>query len=525
MIALLLALLATGAPARAQAVVEAGRPALRIVAADLQETSVLRVGNQIQVCVAGVEQVEVAPAAPGGPTLVSGRAECGFLLSLDAEEDLPYEVRRQPGELLLLLGEEPLPLPTPGESADMQALMAQLWPGRALPETTDLDSAAVEEDEQLVLRLGPLELRPLLSLMVGAQAGTLEDAPTPDRYGTVILEPGLRATTSLLDGRLQLQYVPTFRRFRNTTFESGTNGVSHHADGRLGLELLPLVKLEAYGNYAYGELETREVDPGYEYFFGLRPFEQLGAGALLGYDRGGMADVDLTLDWQRTDLEDGSQYFDNDQWWARATVRRDLGADRTLAAFYRLGWTNKVPDRPVAVNDVRELGLEWVGDLRPEWPLAVSVARQTRFHEYAPGESENFSGLVARGTLSHQFSWLTVALQGYRDTYLSGFEDNGYYVNKGGRLEFSGGLPLRLRFVLAGGLQRNDYPLEAAAIGVPRRDDVRSFAVGLSRNVGDSIFIRLDYQVEQRISNIPGYSNRTGGFMFGVGFTRRKELL
>lgn len=522
MIALLLALLATGTPAQVQSVVEGGRPALRIVAADLQDASVLRVGRQIQVCIAGVEQVEVAPAAPGGPALASGRAECGFLLTVDAEEDVPYEVRRQPGELLLLLGEEPLPLPTPGESADMQALMAELWPGRVLPETPDLDSAAVEEEEQLVLRLGPLELRPLLSLMVGASTGTLEDVPSPDRYGTLILEPGLRATTHLLDGRLQFQYVPTFRRFRNTTFE---NGVSHHADGRLGLELLPLVKLEAYGNYAYGELETREVDPGYEYFFGLRPFERLGAGALLGYDRGGMADVDLSLDWARTDLNAGSQYFDNDQWWARAAVRRDLGGDRTLAAFYRLGWTNKAPDRLVAVNDVRELGLEWTGELRPEWPLTLTVARQTRFHEYAPGESENFSGVVAQGTISHPFSWLTVALQGQRSTYLSAFEDNGYYVSQGGRLEFSGGLPLRLRFVLAGGLQRNDYPLEAAAIGVPRRDDVRSFAVGLSRNVGDSLFIRLDYQIEQRISNIPGYSNRTGGFMFGVGFTRRKELL
>ncbi|MCM2255079.1 MAG: hypothetical protein NDJ94_05350, partial [Vicinamibacteria bacterium] len=190
-----------------------------------------------------------------------------------------------------------------------------------------------------------------------------------------------------------------------------------------------------------------------------------------------------------------------------------------------LGWTNRAPDRLVAVNDVRELGLEWTGELRPEWPLTLTVARQTRFHENAPGESENFSGVVAQGTISHPFSWLTVALQGQRSTYLSAFEDNGYYVSKGGRLEFSGGLPLRLRFVLAGGLQRNDYPLQAAAIGVPRRDDVRSFAVGLSRNVGDSLFIRLDYQIEQRISNIPGYSNRTGGFMFGVGFSRRKELL
>lgn len=522
MIALLVALLATGAPARAQAVVEGGRPALRIVADDLQDASVLRVGGQIQVCLAGVEQVEVAPAAAGGPALAAGRAECGFQFTVDAEEDLPYEVRRQPGELLLLLGEEPLLLPTAAESTDMQAQMAQLWPGRALPETPDIDSAAVEEDEQLVLRLGPLELRPLLSLTVGAQAGTLEDVPSPDRYGTLILEPGLRATTNLLDGRLQLQYVPTFRRFRNTTFE---NGVSHHADGRLGLELLPLVKLDAYGNYAFGEMETREVDPGYEYFFGLRPFKRLGAGAVLGYDRGGMADVDLSLDWTRTDLDPGSQYFDNDQWSARAAVRRDIGGDRALAVFYRLGWTNRAPDRPVAVNDVRELGLEWSGELRPEWPLTLNVARQTRLHENAPGESENFSGVVAQGSLSHPFSWLTVALRGYRSTYLSAFEDNGYYVSQGGRLEFSGGLPLRLRFVLTGSLQRNDYPLAAAALGVPRRDDVRSFAIGLSRNVGDSLFIRLDYQFEQRLSNIPGYSNRTGGFTFGVGFTRRKELL
>ncbi len=523
MIALFLALLAAG-PVQVQPVVEGGRPALRVAGEDLQETTVTRDAAAVHVCFVGASAVEVLPAAPGAPAIASGTAECGQRISIEAEEGLPFEVRREPGLLLVLLGEEPLQLPTPAESSDMIALMAQLWPGRTPPEAPDTEaSGAVEEQERLVLRMGPLELRPLLTLFASAQTGTLEDVPEPSKYGMLILEPGLRATTGLLDGRLQLQYVPTFRGFRNTSFD---DAVSHHANGRLGLELLPLIRLDGYGHFAKAELETREVDPGYEYFFGLRPFTQYGAGAVLGYDRGGLADVDLSLDWRRTDLQEETQFFDNDQWFARAQVRRELGAQRTLALFYGLGWADRVPGRVVAQSDVREIGAEYVGELRPLWPLRLMLAWQTREHEFAPGASRDFTGLVAEAGLSHQFArGLTLELTGQRETYLSAFEDNGYYVNKGGRLQLSGGLPLQLRFVVAGGFYRNDYPLPAAALGVPRRDDIKSFSIGLSRNVRDSIFIRLDYHLEERDSNLPGLSNRTGGFMFGVGFTRRKELL
>lgn len=522
MIALLLALLV--GPVHVQTLVQEGRPALRVTAPSLDEVSVERIGDELVVCLGGVTEVDVVPNVEAPLAFTTGVADCGFRIAVPAEADLAHELRREPGELLLLLGEESLLIPSANETPDLQALMSQLWPGRVQPEAPTEDGlASVQEDEELVLRLGPLELRPLLSLFVGAQAASLKDTPEPEEFGWLILEPGLRAGSSLLDGRLQLQYRPTFRRFQNTSFDGRT---SHHYDARLTLEPLPLVRLEAHGNHARGLLETREVDPGAEYFFGLRPFRRTGAGVLLGVDRGGMADLDLTLDWARTDLDPGSLHFDNDQWTAGAALRRDLGGDRALSLYYRIGWSDRVPERPVAESRTGEYGIVWTGRLIPSLPVNLTLGRQHRIHDAAPGASREFVGAVLSTSISREFSWGGVLdLTGHRSTYLSGFEENGYYTAKGIRAALSGGLPLHLRMVGAIGLQWNDYPLPAAAIGEPRHDVLQTFAIGISRTLWESVFVRLDYQRERRNSNLPGFSNRTGGFMFGVGFARRKELL
>ena len=77
------------------------------------------------------------------------------------------------------------------------------------------------------------------------------------------------------------------------------------------------------------------------------------------------------------------------------------------------------------------------------------------------------------------------------------------------------------------GWLRNDYPNDASPIGVPRRDDILGFTVGLGREIGWRAWVRADYRRERRNSNLPGFDVTTDGFvvqlgvgLFGPGFSR-----
>ena len=165
--------------------------------------------------------------------------------------------------------------PSEGQPAagSVAELYPQLFPSGA-PATEPEAERAVDvtelgPDEGAVL--GPFRVRAAVDARYVDADTFIESSAEPTRDNYLELQPRVLAAAPVGAGALRLEYSPVFRAF--ATFDQ-VNSSSHLVGAGLELPVGARVTLRARDRFQSGVLDTRVVDPGGEYFFGLGHFNR-----------------------------------------------------------------------------------------------------------------------------------------------------------------------------------------------------------------------------------------------------------
>ena len=383
-------------------------------------------------------------------------------------------------------------------------------------QTTRTASGSRDDEARDALYLGTVQLTPAFhALYVRAEGALLDNAePVEDHYYE--MRPQIGAEVPVSTGFLRGAYHARIRR--GSSFDLVESTITHLADFSLNLPLGGVGEITGAEHIARGVLETAEVDPGREYFFRLgrfaRNLHSLGVRLLPG----GRADVSLggSLDVVRVD--DRAAFFDHERQSGTALI----GYEVTPALRAGLGYSyTRIPftvERPEAESHLHSTFGELRGEILPLTDGNVSVGYARQVSPNAGPGGTRFAGLTAAGRLEKSFTpSSSLTLTGTRAPNVSAFEQNAFYVTSAVAVLLRAGLPGSLALEAGAGYHRNDYRTVASSIGVPRRDAIRGWTVGLGRPFTRRAFIRADYRRDRRDSNIDAFDSRSNALTVQLG--------
>jgi hypothetical protein len=281
------------------------------------------------------------------------------------------------------------------------------------------------------------------------------------------------------------------------------------------------VRASATHEYASGILETTQVDPGREYFFGFGRFVRNATTGKLELSGGGRLEAVTAFTHERVEIDDRAAFFDHESNRVSGEVGYLLGPQLTARARFEHERVPTPEDRPEAEAKISTMSLGLVGEVAPLVHALVFVGHQRHDAPRAGLEGRRYRGTYVNAAVRKEFTPTSFArLTATRTTHLSGFESNGFYVTEGASLD--GGMEMPLYVVLHGAYswQQNRYRIPAAGIGVPRKDRLQSWSLGAGRSLTRWAYARVDYRRDYRDSNLAAF--RTDGHAFivqlGIGF-------
>lgn len=401
-------------------------------------------------------------------------------------------------------------------SGSVAELYPRLFPS-GVPETTP--EAAVAPGDDLVepgadtgVAVGPFRVRASVDARY-VDADTFVESqvePTRDQYLEV--QPRVAAVAPVGDGRFTLDYAPVFRAF--ATYDD-VNSSSHTFGAGLDLPAGPSVTFRARDRFRSGVLDTRVVDPGGEYFFGLGRFYRNDFDAGVSIAVGPRLSVELGGAASTVRFQEESTFFDYDMRSGWAGFGYEVTPSLKAIASYVYDRVPRPDERPEAESTAHSGRLTLTGDILPLLTGEVSVAYRDQSTPSAALGGTGFAGLTLSAALTRQLGReSTLAVYASRSTPPSAFEQNGFYVSSA--LQGTLQVPLPAEFQLRGGLgyQWNDYRTIASEIGAPREDRILGWYVGLRRPVLQNLFLSAAYRGEDRESNIDTFNTDANGLYF-----------
>ncbi len=392
-------------------------------------------------------------------------------------------------------------------------LYAQLFPsGAPIAQQTEpaVEAPEATGDEGAVL--GPFRVRAGLDLRYVDADTFVESTAEPTRDHYLEIQPRLLAKAPVGVGAFNLEYSPVFRAF--ATFDQ-VNSSSHLVGAALELPVGANVTLRARDRFQSGVLDTRVVDPGGEYFFGLGHFNRNDADAGANISVGPRLSVELAGALGTVHFTEPSSFFDYDTRSASAGLGFELTPRVRATLAYVYDAVPRPDERPEAEATAHSARLTLAGDLLPllTGDLAVGF-RSQRAPNAGPG-GDSYDGLTLRASLTRELGReAALSLYANRSTPVSAFEQNAFYVSTG----VQGVLRVPLFFSVEGrgGLdyQWNDYRTLASEIGVPRADRIFGWFAGLRRPIARKLALYGAYRREQRRSNIDTLETTADGFYF-----------
>jgi hypothetical protein len=407
--------------------------------------------------------------------------------------------------------------PGAAESAPATGSVSELYP-RLFPTgapATQPDVSAVREEviepgEDPGLVLGPFRVQASVDARY-VDADTFVEStsqPTRDRYLEV--QPRVAATAPVGEGRFTLDYAPALRAF--ATYDD-VNSSSHSAGARIDLPVGGRTTLRASDRFRSGVLDTRVVDPGGEYFFGLGRFHRNDVDAGASIMVGPRLSVELGGSLGMVRFQEESTFFDYDTRAAFAGLGFEVTPSLKAVASYVYDAVPRPDERPEAESTAHSGQLSLSGDIMPLLTGELSVGYRSQDSPNAGLGGTGYSGLTMSAALTRQLGLESVlAVYASRTTPVSAYEQNAFYVSNA--LQGSLQLPLPARFQLRGGAgyQWNDYRTVAVEIGAPREDRILGWYVGLRRPVRTDLFLSAAYRSEDRRSNVDTFDTTSDGF-------------
>ncbi|HEY8231797.1 MAG TPA: outer membrane beta-barrel protein [Vicinamibacteria bacterium] len=396
--------------------------------------------------------------------------------------------------------------------ASVSELYAQLFP-TGVPQAAPAaaaQAAAPEPSEDAGLVLGPFRVRASIDARYADADIFVEvDAePTRDRYLEV--QPRVLAAAPVGAGAFTLEYSPVLRAF--ATYDQ-VNSSSHLLDGQLELPVGSRVTLRAGDRFQSGVLDTRVVDPGGEYFFGLGRFNRNDAEASASIVVGPRLSVELGAGLGHVHFLEDSSFFDYETRLATAGLGFELTPSLRAVASYIYDEVPRPDERPEAESTAHSARLALSGEILPLLSGELAVGYRSMDAPHAGAGGQSYSGLTLQASLQREFAReVRLALYATRSTPVSAFEENGFYVSTGvqGVLE----VPLVARFEARGGLgyQWNDYQTIAQEIGAPREDRILGWFAALRRPIARKLALSAAYRREERRSNLEAFDTDASGF-------------
>ena len=448
-------------------------------------------------------------------------------IRLTFQADATVEIERAGGALVVEV--EDVATPASSDYPRMAELYPLLFPAGIEPAQPPALASATVDARGQGHWLGPLNLRPAVNLRyVDSDSIFLED-PNPTRVRYFEIEPvidGLVAPAAS-DGRLTFRYAP---RFRAGSSEDVVNSTTHFLNAGVSYPVSPGTGLHAAYRFVSGTLETREVDPGGEFFFGLQPFTRHQVSGSADVAIGTLWGLGVGANWNWVDIveEERAGFFSHERGSANVNLWRDLAPLLRLRAGYRRDLVPTPPSRLIAESSADSGFVSVDGELSPTMRATLSVGYRNQKNPAIEGPGSSFKGLTYQGSIHRDVSWSssgTLAL--FRGTLPSAFQGNAFYTTTGLGLNARFPLPLEVSAIGSLEYRRNSYERDTLIpdvggnivdVGEPRRDDLFGWSVGLGRPLTRWGFIRADYRQTERDSNVPDFRNDTEAFILQVGF-------
>jgi hypothetical protein len=473
--------------------------------------------------------LQLPGAVPPVEALSVGREGERVTLRIKVAPEVPFAVRREGARLTVMFGEEAAPrVERPPSGADVDQLYRGLFPHAG--ESVDLaeiaalgtadDGGADEPSDGL--QVGAVNLRPSLAVSYVNGESALLASPEPVRDTYVQIEPRVMASLPIRSGQLSADYSPRVRR--GSSFGQ-VEQASHLATASLEVPSATF-DLRVSDRFAKGVLESYEVDPGGEYFFGLGPFTRNTLTGEARAGRGGRMGLHVGGEYTRVDVEPPSTFVDYESWAARGGLAYEATPALQVRLLYGYERIPGTQARPQAESRAHSASLDFVGEVLPLLEGHLSVGYEDQSSPAAAAGGTRFRGVTANVNLKKEFSPSTsLAIGAGRGTRVSAFEANAFYVSNLASLQLTAPLPLGIAASAGAGYHWNEYKTTASALGAAREDRIFGWSVGLGRPVTRHAYVRADYRRERRNSNVDELDITTDALVvqLGVGFFRAPE--
>jgi hypothetical protein len=494
-----------------------GRVSITIVGiGPMEDSSVRREGDELVVTIPAEAPPGFTVPQPTPPVEAMSLAKAGTGLELRVRvPNEPYELKSDGSRLRLLLGAQ---AQAAAIAPDVRTLYKRLFPASTPGEGLSEAGALLPVDQpsgKEGLAFGPLALRPsVVGSYVDADAAFLStNQPVDEHYFET--RPRLDLEAPVGSGSLQAGYEARIRSDASLPILRTT---SHDADATLDLPVAGQGSFRVTEHFFRGSLETSEVDPGAEFFFGLNEFRRNDLEGRLRVQAGSRLYVDLGGSWNDVHMDQPSNFFSYDQYGASASLGLELGPNLRFAADYAYFDIPFNAARPEAESHAHSGGLSLRGELTPLTKIDLSVGYRDERDPLAGPGGQKYQGVVYAAMLTRDLRpGSALSVSGSRTTLPSGFEANGFYVTNSVEVGLSLQAPFRVALRGALGYRWNDYELLAQDATVPRHDDILGFAVGIGRPLTRWAFLRADYSKQRRDSNLAAFSTTTHSFTAQVG--------
>ena len=386
--------------------------------------------------------------------------------------------------------------------------------------TGEVSEVGVHSDE--AIPVGPFIFSPALQLAWQDRDNIFFTPDNEIRDQLILAKAQLLFEVPVYESYLRFSYTPQYRDYKDYELEDKWQ---HFFDAAAAFEFSSGLTLNLAYSYIIGNLETREVDPGGEVYWGDRRFDKQWARIGGDYWITGRDGLVYNLSWEDLEYDDPELFYD----YTRLTGG--------------IGWLHQIS--PIFVMDVKygimdfdahdtafesnnfrdsvshSLTVGFRGQISPVVATELRVGYGVMQYDPQPDEPqvEDFKGAIVNGFISWNMAHGSVLrLDLLRMPYPSAFGDNANYLASGASLAYNldrGNLFGQLR----GRFQNNDYSRPDRITGEDRSDDIYTVGVGLGYRFTYYLSLWGTYLYEDRQS-LYRYSYTINTFTLGlvVGF-------
>jgi hypothetical protein len=372
--------------------------------------------------------------------------------------------------------------------------------------------------------LGPFLFSPAVALNWQYRDNIFFDPEDPVSDQVIMASARLQFELPINQSYLLFSYTPQYRDYKEYELDDKW---SHFFDFIGGFALSHRTKLDTTYKYFQGNLETREVDPGGELYWGDRWFQKHFGAVYLSHWFTPSDGFNIEVDYTDLKHEDVDQWYDYTRLVVGAGWLHHISEIMVMNLAYRHEefepGPNQFFDNEFRASSSDEVTVEFRGMASPVLRTAIRAGyRQTRYN--VPDEASelipDFKGFIVNGYLNWYLGHgSSLRFDLLRQDYPSNYGLAANYVASGASVQYQYEMN---RFRAQGRFryQENSYATPDLAEGIKRKDPITTFGLGLGYRFTHFLSLWGAYLYENRDSNIDrfGYDYNVITLSLVVGY-------